>query len=196
MKKKIIKKLRSKRGLTLLEILIGVTLVVIVFSSTLGAMVGGYTTTIYNADENRSAVINASLNEAIVNTVHNLAISNKDKLDMYVEDIGTAAVNANNNVIVSAVEAMVPEAKYVAPVKEGGEYVVHFLDTADAAGNDYSYQYSLIPEKNTSLDIVKAKSYVAGSGVNAVSIKGITVKTCFYSAQGPVIYESFVPYTK
>ena len=56
---KLKKKMKSKKGITLVEILIGVTIVVIVFASTLGAMVGGFTTTMYNSDENRAAVLNA-----------------------------------------------------------------------------------------------------------------------------------------
>ena len=61
------KKIRSKKGMTLVEILVGVTIVVIVFASTLGAMVTGYTTTLFNADENRSAVLNSSVNEIVLN---------------------------------------------------------------------------------------------------------------------------------
>lgn len=190
MKKKKLKKLRSKRGLTLVEILIGITIVVVVFASTLGAMVGGFTTTIYNADENRAAVLNASVNEVIMNTIHNLSLTGKDDLEDYVDSITTDT--ATNNPLVAAVTATVPDAKYVAPDASTGD--VQFMGTA-VGDEDYTYQYSLIPEKVSDLDRTKSTYRTTGSPTT-VSIKGITVKTCFYSAAGPIIYESFVPYSK
>lgn len=58
-------KIKSKVGMTLLELIIGITIVVIVFASTLGAMVSGYATTVYNAQDNRASVLNSSRNEIV-----------------------------------------------------------------------------------------------------------------------------------
>ena len=84
MKNKAKNKIRSKKGMTLVEIVVGISLVVIVFASCLGAMVGGYTTTIYNSDENRVAVLNGSLNEIIVSTIHNYGPVNSESVERLV----------------------------------------------------------------------------------------------------------------
>ena len=175
------KKLRSKRGMTLVEILIGVTIVVIVFASTLGAMVGGFTTTIYNADENRAAILNASLNEIILNTVHNMQFQDVNAVDDEADNINTD--DATVSVILSAVKANIPEAVYIAPTTDAsGDLTVNFP-------NGVSYQYSLIPEVKTTLK-------TAGATGTNIEMNGVAIKTCFESAAGPIIYESFVPYTK
>ncbi len=178
MKRKTLKKLRSKRGLTLVEILIGVAIVVIVFASTLGAMVGGFTTTLYNADENRAAVLNSSLNEIIMNTVHNMAFTEKAAVDN--DDIASGDPDAS--VIVSAVAANIPEAVYVAPEEINGHMSVNFP-------KGETYQYTLIPDVSTNLNTNKP-------GGTPVEMKGVAIKTCFDSAAGPITYESFVPYSK
>ena len=59
MKKRIrkkIPKLRSKKGMTLVEILAGVVIIVIVFGATLSAMTNGFSSTLRNATANRDAV--------------------------------------------------------------------------------------------------------------------------------------------
>ncbi len=176
--KKLKKKLRSKRGLTLLEILIGITIVVIVFASTLGAMVNGFTTTVYNADENRAAILNSSVNEIIMNTVQKMNISQPERADDVIQDIQSG--DPTHSVILAAVTAAVPEARFVpATTDPSGNPTVNFP-------NDVSYQYSLIPDVKLSME----------SPTGGTDIIGIQIKTCFESAAGPIIYESFVPYAK
>lgn len=175
------RKIKSKKGMTLVEILIGVTLVVIVFASTLGAMVGGFTTTVYNSDENKAAVLNASINEVILNTVHNLKLPDSSKVDEEIASIQTD--NIADSAIVAAVKESVPEAVYVKAITDSsGNYTVHFA-------NDVSYQYTLIPETKTTLK-------VDNDPTHDVKVDGVTIKTCFDSAAGQIIYETFVPYKK
>ena len=179
--KKSPKKLRSKRGLTLVEILIGVTIVVVVFASTLGAMVGGFTTTVYNADENRAAILNASLNEIILNTVHNMRFTERSEVDDAADDIRTDDTTVS--VLLAAVSANIPDAVYVDPEPDAsGNMTVNFP-------SGVSYQYTLIPDVQTKLNKNTATDPL-------VDMNGVTIKTCFESAGGPIVYESFVPYTK
>ncbi len=189
MKKRIKQKIKSKKGLTLVEILVGVALVVIVFASTLGAMVGGFTTTVYNSDENRASVLNASVNEIIFNTVRKMRISDYDEAADFLEEVEAAATSSGSvaddtyaYALVASVAAQVPDAKYVVPEYEGGAYSVSFP-------SGESYQYSLIPEQKKPLGMLTA------SGTD-YEIDGITIKTCFESAGGPIIYESFVAFSK
>ncbi len=176
--KNLLKKLRSKRGLTLVEILIGVAIVVIVFASTLGAMVGGFTTTLYNADENRAAVLNSSLNEVIMNTVHNMAFTKSEGLD----DDDISSGDPTVSVIVSAVAANIPDAVYVPAEEIDGKMSVNFP-------KGESYQYTLIPDVKTTLQTNSPTG-------TPVEMDGVAIKTCFDSAGGAIIYESFVPYSK
>ena len=177
--KKLKKKVRSKKGLTLVEILIGVTIVVIVFASTLGAMVGGFTTTLYNADENRAAILNASLNEIIMNTLGKMNISDSAGADDVIMDIQSS--DPTRSAIVAAVTASVPEAKYVPATVDGsGKPTVVFSENEN-------YQYSLIPNVDLPMDNHSSPG-------STYSVKGIQIKTRFASASGAIIYESFVPF--
>ena len=73
---KKIEKIYSKKGMTLVEIIVGIAIIVIVFAGTLGAMVGGYTTTVKNADQNKVASENKALNEILMDTIGKLGFAN------------------------------------------------------------------------------------------------------------------------
>ncbi len=183
------KKIRSKKGMTLVEILVGVTIVVIVFASTLGAMVTGYTTTLFNADENRSAVLNSSVNEIVLNTVRKARISDGDAaLEMIdaMANYDPESATGSDTVgaaVMAAVATQVPEAVFVQPQDDGmGGY------TADFSEGE-SYQFTILPEKQSSLSFIEA-------GKDDLVITGMTIKTCFESAKGSITYEAFIPYAK
>lgn len=181
------KKVRSKRGMTLVEILVGVTIVVVVFASTLGAMVSGYTTTMFNADENRSAVLNASVNEIVLNTVRKARISDSDSAIEMIEDMADYdSADLSDTVgaaVMSAVLAQVPDAVFVSPTTDvDGAYIVEFSEGE-------SYQFSILPETKTSLTFLEATK-------DDLSVDGLTIKTNFESAKGSITYETFIPYAK
>ena len=161
-----IKKFKSKKGVTLVELVVGIAIIAIIFASTLGAMVGGYTTTIKNADQNKAAVLNASLNEIIINTVRDIHL-NESSVYTYTGEISDLRIT-------DTVAEYMPEATYVKPNA--------FPNNTD------DYQYTIQPVRDTTTQL-------SVSGVN-YDIKGIMIKTCFESAAGPVIYQSFVPFTK
>lgn len=176
----------SKRGISLIELVVGITLVVVTFASCLGAMVGGYTTTIHNADEARMAVLNASLNEMIINTIRSYGATSNADIQKLIDthNIG-AAYTPEDNRLLSAVNDNVKAADgislstavYVAPDE--------FTDPTPTSGVDYSVRYTLIPDST---------SNVFKNAVNSVEITGVWIRTCFESATGPIFYESFIPY--
>lgn len=195
-KKKMIRKCRSKKGMTLIELLVGVTIVVIVFASCLGALVNGYTTTMYNSDENRAASLNESVNELIGNMVNKMKISNSEEAADFIDELSGLSDpdeidpsdydDSNGQALIFAVSRQIPDIVYVpATLKSGStnEYTYEF-------NNNVSYQYTIIPDTETTLNPI------AGSGNDPYTVSGFTIKTCFESAAGPITYESFIAYAK
>lgn len=177
----------SKRGISLIELVVGITLVVVVFASCLGAMVGGYTTTLYNADETRMASLNASLNEMILNNLSGRTQSDIEKLIDKRQDaqddptkFSPADVrlkNIINDNIKAADGVGLETAVYVSPE--------NFTAPPEKDGVDYSVRYTLVTD---------TVSQINTGGTKPVEITGVWIRTCFESAKGPTFYDSFVPY--
>ncbi len=190
MKKRLLikNKLRSKKGMSLVEVLVGVAIIVIVFASTLSGMVNGYTTTVYNADGNREDLLDASVNEIIFGTFRCLKIEDesqaKDLIDN-IKDIQAHGISPSSDesavAVVSAINERLSGVVFVPPTVNGsGNYEAAFVD-------GQSYQYTLIPE-TTSL-------VTSGTGGTANhDISGMRIMTRFETASGEIICESFVPY--
>lgn len=157
---------KSKKGLTLIEIVVGVTIVVIVFASTLGAMVSGYTTTLKNADENKAAIKSAAVNEIIMKTISNLNLEDEASVNDIINTI-----NDSNNVIKVAAEKECSNIKYVSY----GDFL------KEAKGDE---QYTIIAEQTSDIT----------SGSTKKTVKGIIIKTAVKSSSGFVSNETFVPY--
>ena len=181
-------KFRSKKGMSLVEILIGVAIIVIVFASTLGAMVSGYTTTVYNADENRAGLLNASVNDIVFTTIKRIrntgaliddgGISANDLVQQILNSDGSG--DDYGTAITAAVEEKIPGAVFVPPT---GNITTGFQP---AFVSGVSFQYTLIPE-------VRNHVTTMGMAVDP-EIPGIRLITSFESAQGTVMNESFIPY--
>ena len=82
MRKKI-PKFRSKKGMSLVELIVGVAIMAMAISSAAGAIVTGYKTTIDNAVRNEAAAKCASLNEVIMKGIKNCEFEDKDAADSY-----------------------------------------------------------------------------------------------------------------
>lgn len=214
--KKRMKKLASKKGVTLVELVVGIALISIVFSSTLGAMVGGYTTTLKNADQNKAAVLNSSLNEVMINTLHNMklsdtsagdpgrivegsGISDSDKQVSYVDSPdGTTQTEVQITALVAAVKAVVPEAEYV-PFDQFPK-----LSKTASDPNDYVPDYQFTIKVNEGDDGAPADpndgeyhtNALRKSDTSSIKVPGLVLKTCLLSSSGPVMYEAYVPFTK
>lgn len=160
-----IKKLRSKKGLTLVELLVGIAIVVIVFAGTLGAMVGGYTTTVGNADQNKVAAKNVATNEVIMDTIKKIEF----KAIEDAEDCVDALKNGSTDPSATAIQAAAE--KQCSGIK--------FVDSASFPDSNTDCQYTLLVGQTTQ--------------TNGQTISGVIVKTAMKSSVGFVINQSFIP---
>lgn len=170
-------KLSSKKGMTLVELIIGIAIVVIIFASTLGTMTNGYTTTVYNADKNKVAAQNASLNQVITETVKKMGIN---------EIPADAPYSAAPAVGAVATSGQVPNVIHEAADFECSG--VQYVEPANFPNQDISNQYTII------FDTASTSYTNVSSPTSSIEIKGITIRTAMNSADGMLIYESFVPY--
>lgn len=188
------KKLRSKRGVTLVEVIVGVTIVAIVFSSTLGAMVGGYTTTLRNAESNKNSVKNTSINEVLNVSLANLHLTSEDTEE--VDEICSGDDTSEEfKMLKEAAESLDSKATFI-------EYD-NFpkLEPAEGVENDVvpTFQYTFftvgddtgVVDPESSKPVYDTTLKTDGSDVK---IKGIVLKTCAISSSGPLFFESFVSY--
>lgn len=160
------KRLNSKKGVTLVELVIGIAIIVIVFASTLSALTGGYTTTVNNADQNRAAAKSASANELLMSTINSLQITQQSDLD--------AALASTPDPIAAAVAAKFGSSmKYVAPS-------AYYDSTEDM-------KYTIEGNKTTN---------IYGATTGSDEIQGMIIRTSVNSAAGYVYNESFVPYAR
>lgn len=164
---KKIEKIYSKKGMTLVEIIVGIAIIVIVFAGTLGAMVGGYTTTVKNADQNKVASENKALNEILMDTIGKLGFANASDAANCVSVLENATGTNDNATAI----------KTVAEKKCSG---VKYVKSADFPDENTDCQYTLITDKSPKAD--------------TQDIPGVIIKTAMKSSAGWVINQSFVPY--
>ena len=172
-----IPKLRSKKGMSLVELIVGIVIIVIVFTATLTAMTNGYTTTIYNADVNKNAVSGGSLNEIIMEAVSKQQFESKageNGAEKYFFNNGNKTPNTDSsNAIHAAARMIYPDVQYVSP--------------DDFPDSTIENQYTI------NLDAESDVEKKVGISAKA-KIKGIEIKTSVTSVKGTVINSSFVPY--
>lgn len=189
MKKKLIckNKYRSKKGMSLVEILVGVAIMVIVFASTLGAMVNGYTTTVYNSDKNKEDLLNSSVNEIIFNTFKCMQISRSDEATDVIQEIENVQSTGNvggddyATALVVAVKSKIDGAVFVPPSYSAGKFEPAFVD-------DAVFQYTIVPE------VPSVVTTASGLAASDDVITGFRIITTFKTSGGNVTSESFVPY--
>lgn len=167
-------KLKSKKGVTLVELLVGITIVVIVFAATLGAMSNGFTTTLTNADHNREAVKNASVNEVLLKAVKDAGWKNSTAVK---NDMKEAVTNDLDNAIHMAAKT----------INDDIYFIPHYKADDEFPSGNHDYEYTIIPDVKSTID--------AGGG-KKVEIAGVRIMTYSKSSAGTTIYESFVPYSK
>ena len=187
MKKRVRKKIpkfNSKKGMSLVELIVGITILVIVFTSTLSAMTNGYTDTLFNANANISAVEGGSLNEIIMQTAAKQGF-NSGACEAYFtahDPNSTVAVSSgsidNSNAIHEAAKVLVPDIQYV-PYTDEKSFP---LTGNDASENQYTINFN-------------ASSVIKKNGAKDRTIKGFEIITMVTSVKGTIINRSFVPYT-
>lgn len=164
--KLIHQKIKSKRGVTLVELLIGMTIIVIVFAGTLAAMSTGYTTTVYNADQDKASVVSASTNELVAAAATKMQFTKKAELDA---DLGSASSYIKTST-----------ARYVK---------MTYVEPSSFFSSDLDERFSIFPDVESS---VSGGSLI---GEDA-KVKGMIVRSACKSAQGTIYTETFVPYAK
>ena len=208
-----IPKYKSRAGMSLTELIVGVTIIALVLGSAAGAIVTGYKTTIDNAERNRVAAMSASMNEVIMKAVKNCAFSNKHeaskhflKSDIFPADTSTESPSpvpmvtddnlAAEPVHQAALSLFLKE--YMSPIEtESDAYVYQNADvqvtyvaneanfySVSFPNADYEVQYCLILDANRHIQTTKD-----------VPINGIEIRTVVYtSSQVAQEVVSFVPY--
>ena len=163
--------------MTLTEVLVGVTIIVLVFGATLGALVNGYHSTMNYSRENNAAVECSSLNEIIMK-----AVRTQNFKDKSVADAGLSPSDSIFRQIDDLVKQSRSDIRYV----NNADFYKDSSTTSDAR---YTY------DTNATLK-VESDTGAGAVTVNPANgeIKGIMVKTAIKTPSGTVINTSFVPY--
>lgn len=177
--RKIRKKHRSKRGMSLAELVVGVAIIVIVFAATLTGLTTGYTTTVKNADLNKAAVKCASANEVISSAVANLNLVRTKNIG----DI-TNQQKVNDSKIKSAAQVAYPGIVYV----ERPQFPKTTADPVTGQQLDAKWTYDM----NTNDGMAKIRQ----ADNSTKTIFGVLVETAVNSSNGYVYCRNVVPYAK
>lgn len=161
-----IPKKHSKKGLTLVEILVGVTIIVIVFGATLGAMTQGYSSTLRNADEDKAAAVGSSVCDTVATAIKKLGMTSADELEEYFNDH-----SEDDNAVILAARAVQTNIDYLSS-----------YDSVYTATGDYQFAIQFNKE-----------STVTDSGDNP-TISGAIVTASIRSTRGYIRTSVFVPY--
>ena len=208
-----IPKCQSKAGMSLTELIVGVTIIALVLASAAGAIVTGYETTIDNAERNKVAAISASMNEVIMKAIKNCGFATKHeaskhflKSDIFPADnVGgnpapVPSVTAENLAVEPVHQATLSlfSENYLSSIKEEKDSYIYKdadvqvtyvsnesnLPSTSFPNSDYEVQYCLILDSTRHIQATKD-----------VPINGIEIRTVVYTssriAQEVV---SFVPY--
>lgn len=204
----------SKKGMSLVELIVGVTIIAIVLASAAGAIVTGYKTTMDNAERNKVAAISSSMNEVIMKAVKNCGFNNRHeaskhflKSDIFpVNDVGdptSVPAVTNENLEVEPVHQAalsVFSGTYLSSViTESDAYVYRDADirvvyasnakdliNKSFPNSNYEVQYCIVLDATRNIQAAKN-----------VPINGMEIRTVVYTSTG-IAEEtvSFVPYKK
>ncbi len=163
-----IPKYRSKKGMTLVELLAGVVIIVIVFGATLSAMTNGFAVTLHNAATNQYAVEGESVNEIILQAISKQEFSDGADARLKIE--------ANNNPIDVAAKSVVPGIKYV-----------KYEDFESSSEED---RYTVKFDAKTTV----SSAVLSGRKQLNYAISGMEITTHVTSSTGVVRNTSFVAY--
>ncbi len=175
-------KYQSKRGVTLVELVVGIAIIVMVFGATLGALTNGYATTIKNAEKDKAAAVCASVNDTVTATVKNLNIEDYDAgMGETVKKL-TDQSEQNQKVIERAAQKAYAQVKFDSSVASQMKYV----KTAGYPNNTDDAQFTY--DFGTATSVTK--------GANTSTVRGATIKTAVAFSDGYVYNESFISFKK
>lgn len=155
---------RSKKGMTLVELLVGIAIIVIVFSAVIWGMAHGYTTTVNNVTVDKASAASQAITDNCIGQFSTYKISCKDDFDITVGS-DTTLNNITQNIL------MLTGAQYRDP---------------SVFMNDTSVEKQFTIE----IDVTTTVS----SGTTPTEIKGCVVRSAVMSSSGFIITTAFVPY--
>ena len=174
-----IPKCRSKKGLSLVELIVGITIIAMVLASASGVIVTGYKTTIDNAARNQAAAESASMNEVILKAIKNCGFWDKEEAD----DLFFYKLDVDGN----RDSATTPDQKDDEPVFATVKQLypnVHYSSNGVFSAEDGDYQYTLDTDAKRVLE----------DGIDNITIEGIKITTAVSAPGGFEEIVSFVPY--
>ena len=164
---------RTKKGLSLVELIVGVTIIAMVLASASGVIVTGYKTTIDNAAKNRAAASSASMNEVILKAIKNCGFADQDEAEgtLFLSTVPAGSSRKNpNEPVHAAVQQLYPD--------------VYFEDGGDFAEEHGDYQYTLNTNAMRLLE----------DGIEKAVLYGVEVTTAVAAPGGFEEIVSFIPY--
>ena len=168
-------RLRSKKGMSLVELLVAVTIIVLVFGGTVGAMANGYSSTMYNAQKTIDAAEGVSLNDVIFEGIENQYFTSEDECKKYF--FGTGGTKNPNTDATNSIHAAAKT------VDENVKYVPK--DTFPSSDPTVVLQYTIVTDSHSNVTV---------TGLGTKEVKGVTIKTAVKTVEGIVTNTSFVPY--
>ncbi|MBQ5562701.1 MAG: prepilin-type N-terminal cleavage/methylation domain-containing protein [Clostridia bacterium] len=173
-----IPKCRTKKGLSLVELIVGVTIIAMVLASASGVIVTGYKTTIDNATRNKAAALSASMNDVVLKAIKNCGFSEQSKADEQFKEEKEPVYAAVNNMYQNYLKSV-----GVDPATSPRS--VYCSSTGNFSAEDGDWQYYL----NTG-----AKRHLADGTALGIDILGVEITTAVAAAGGFEEIVSFVPY--
>lgn len=155
---------KSKKGVTLVELVVAITLVSIVFSATITAIVHSYTTVQTNRSNEEASLISRSLTDTIVSTIANAA------------DVSEVEELANG----------VPGTHVGFAAKAGAYYI----DRLGGSSEEFPNPSASNPDKQFIIEAVNDLE-TSKSGTAGKKISGYKVSVAVLSSQGYIITSAF-----
>lgn len=159
---------RSRKGMTLVELIVGMTIIVIVFSGVVWGITHGYATTISNVTVDSASAKAQSITDDVVEHLNLYKISSAADFDMDMT-VGTETKKIHKMIAEEVVS--MTGAVYVDP-----------LDFTNDTSKEF--QYTIIKDQTTTIT----------KGTTPTVIEGCIVKSAVLSTNGFIVTTSFVPY--
>lgn len=159
---------RSRKGMTLVELIVGMTIIVVVFSGVVWGVAHGYATTINNVTVDSASAKSQSVTDDVTTHLNLYKISSAADFD----------INVTSGMATTTIRQMIADEVYN---MTGAVYV----DPSDFT-NDTSKdpQYTIIMDYGTTIT----------EGATTTTIEGCVVKSAVLSTEGFIVTTAFVPY--
>ncbi|MGN0537181.1 MAG: type II secretion system protein [Acutalibacteraceae bacterium] len=159
---------RSRKGMTLVELIVAMAIIVIVFSGVVWGITHGYATTVNNVTVDSASAKSQSVTDDVVEHLNLYRISSAADFDI------TVPVGTEMKKIHEMIENDV--------VNMTGAVYVDPSDFTNDTGKDP--QYTIIKDQTTTIT----------KGTTPTVIEGCIVKSAVLSTNGFIVTTSFVPY--